>query len=357
VKFTAILLVGVTACITSVTQAAPKASASPGFYTQSVEASGITIRASSKADPATLQAVKARLDKMLAHAPGIAANLKAAKVELHVIARGEVITDLPEYQALRGKMLSEGITFERRFHGGKATGTLIACTEENAMHDKTDPYPHDYDVCTHESAHVVMAIGLDPQLREKIIARYAVVLGEGLYENVYAGKSFNEFFAEGSARYFGYSGGGLQQYDPTSYALIDSLYSGRVVPVASPVVDLVPLSSAATEQAHSPEIEGQWSSGIILKNKSATNVRLSQLDSKGHLLTSSSRVIIAGSEEQIDEKPRFAVLVMDDKTKGTLAVVVTQNDFGRLVVDDKMVRAQRAPSAEQLERASSPTRY
>ena len=341
-----------------IVQAAPKAApAPPSFYTQSVEANGVTIRASSKADPATLVAVKNRLVKMVEHAPGIAANLKAAKVELHIIARGETITDLPEFQVYRGTILSEGITFEHRFHGGRATGTLIACSEENVMHDKSDPYARDYDVCTHETAHVVLSIGLDPPAREKVIARYASAIGEGLYENMYAGKSFDEFFAEGSARYFGYSGGGLQQSDAASYALIDSFYSGRAVPAASPIVDLVPLSGAAAEQAHSPETQAPWSSGLILKNKSATDVRVSQLDDKGHILVSSSRVLIAGSEDDIDEKPGLAILVMDDKSKGTLAVVMMQNDFGRLVVDDKMVHAQRPPSAEQLERASSPTRY
>ncbi|MEO7111205.1 MAG: hypothetical protein ABI183_12275, partial [Polyangiaceae bacterium] len=326
------------------------------FYTQSIDANGVTIRASAKVEKATLETIRARVARVLANAPAIAANLKNAKVELHVIARGEVITDLPEYQPFRKKIVSDGETFERRFHGGKPTGTLFACSEENVMRDKSDPYPKDYDVCTHELAHLVLSIGLDSPAREKVAARYRAALDEGLYADTYAGVSFDEFFAEGSAHYFGYSGGGLAASDPTSFALLDSFYSGVYAPAASPVTDLVPLSGAALTNARSISLGGAPTSGIFLNNKSTSDLRVSQLDTSGALIATTSRILGAGTMDAPSYMPRTAIAVIDDKTKGIVAIVNLQKDLGRLSVDDKMVRAQKAPTADQLARASGPIR-
>jgi hypothetical protein len=335
--------------------AAPKAPPQPpSFYTQSLDAGGITIRASSKADVATLETVKARILRVVANTPMIATNLKKAKVEMHIISRGEKITDLPEYAPFATSFANGSDSFEHRFHGGKPTGTMLACSEENVMRDKSDPYPKDYDVCTHELAHAVLTIGLDAAAREKVVARFNAAKSEGLYEDQYAGTSPDEFFAEGSAHYFGYSGGGLKESDPATFVLLDSFYGGFYANTAAPVSDLTALAGNALAGAHSSP--GKSLTGVILKNKSATELRESELDGSGKIIASIGRLVPSGSEDAFQGADGTTIILIDEKTKGIVATVALQNNFGRFSVDDKMVKAERAPTPDELTRASAPIR-
>lgn len=345
------------AAVASILHAAPKNATPtpPSFYTQTADASGITIRASDKVEKATIEAVRARIDRVLAKTPGILTNLKAAKTEVHIYARTEVITDLPEYKAFAGRSGPDGGTWEHRFHGGKATGMLVACGEENVMRDTTNPYPKDYDVCTHELTHVVLDIGLDAAARQQVIARYRQAMNENLYDGTYAATTFSEFFAETSTRYFGYSGGALEDSDRTTYGMLDSFYSGNYAPPATSVKELVPLSGEPLASAHSPAA-GYYTSGVFVTNKSSADVRESFLDEHGQIISSTSQVLVAGSEDALPAFPATAVIFTDDKTKGTIAVLSIQNDLGRFTVDDKMVHAQKAPTPEQIARTSGPTR-
>jgi hypothetical protein len=352
VKFTLIAL----AAVASILDAAPRSAASPppNFYTQSVEVNGVTIRGSSKVDKATMETVKARVAKMLANAPTITANFKAAKMELHVFARSEKITDLPEYAAFAQAATVDDNSFEHRFHGGKPTGTSVACSEENVMRDKSDPYPNDYDVCTHELAHSVLEIGVDPAARLKVIARYHAALGEGLYDGVYAGSSFNEFFAEASAHYFGYSGGGLQKSDPTTFALLDSLYGGSYANAPSPVTDLKALTGTALTSAHSNPDKGL--TGLMLKNKSGTVVRVCELDDQGNILAMTARMVPNNADDSLPFNAGETAVLIDEKTKGIIATLAMQPNYGRFSIDDKMLSAERQPTPDELTRASAPIR-
>ena len=57
-----------------------------------------------------------RLSMMLNHQPVVVSNLVAAKVELHIIGKDQVTTDLPEWREDKGKPLPEygGLTRDER---------------------------------------------------------------------------------------------------------------------------------------------------------------------------------------------------------------------------------------------------
>ena len=335
---------------------APKTAPSPAtpFYTQAVDANGVTVRASSRAQKPTLEAVRLRIVRMLSSAPGLAANLKEAKLELHVISRGESITDLPEFNAFRGTLSSDGVPFAERYHGGRSFGTIVACTEENAMHDASDPYPRGYDVCTHELAHAVFLLGLDPRARERVGRRYKEALDEDKYVGTYTGINVHEFFAELSARYFGYSGGGLEASDPDTFYLLQEYYH-RYTPDPMHVTEQTPLAGDALKKAHT--VRGPTPSGIMVKNQSGVTLRVAELEVDGRINASFTKLIPNGAQDVHTCQDGTAVVGIDEKTKAIVAVVVGQKNFSVLTVDAKMVRAERPMSPADLARSNGPQAF
>jgi hypothetical protein len=180
-----------------------------------------------------------KANRMLRHIPIVRDNLVAAGVEVHVLGRKQMLTDLPEFTGLKGKR--DG---DREFDKERGiSGVTVVCPEENLLELSDDPYySMDIDSCIHELAHAIQLEGIAKNLQDALHQRYKEALGDGLWRGQYASTNELEFFAETSTWYFGgprppgqgggilliYDTDGLMSYDPKTFALLDDIYQGRV---------------------------------------------------------------------------------------------------------------------------------
>lgn len=210
------------------------------FFSKEVDFHGIPIKAHAVVcDEAMFEAYN-RLNRMLQHLPTILTNLVAAKVELHIIGKDQVTTDLPEWRHDKGIPLAEynGLTRDERTRG--MGGRLVSCGEENLLRLEKDHY-RGRDICVHEFAHVVRNYGMSGKIRQKFNDQLHRSTAKGLWVGGYAASNADEFFSELSMWYFGTHGDmrmnepkpkdgpeGLKAYDPEAYSLFDDFYQGRI---------------------------------------------------------------------------------------------------------------------------------
>jgi len=189
-----------------------------------------------------LDAAGAMLQVMLSHRHDIVVTLQAHGTITAVFARTEAACDLPYLAQYKSTTLCP-------LWVGGAGGTLATpvttCSEKNLLDEPDDPYgrgtrPYSENVCVHELGHTIMDVGLSQLIYARIQARYAAAKRAGLWGGDYAMTNAQEFFAVMTECYFwaasevatpshpsGISGpDALRQYDPATYALIDSIYQG-----------------------------------------------------------------------------------------------------------------------------------
>jgi hypothetical protein len=210
------------------------------FFSKQLVFRGIPIKSHEVVADEALFAAYDRLTLLLGHLPPtIIANLVTNKVELHIIGKDQVTTDLPEWQRDKGKPLAEyhGLTRDQRTRG--MGGRMTSCGEENLLKLEKDRY-HGRDICLHEFSHAVRNYGMDPELRTRFNVQYTNSLAKGLWVKSYAGSNPDEYFAELTMWYFGTHGDltmtgpkpengteGLKKYDPEAYQLFDDFYQGK----------------------------------------------------------------------------------------------------------------------------------
>lgn len=210
------------------------------FFSKALVVHGIPIKAPAVVADEALYAAGDRLHLLLDNLPTVVSNLVAAKVELHIIGRDQVTTDLPEWRQDKGKPLAEynGLTRDQRTRG--MGGRLTSCGEENLLKLEKDRY-RGRDICLHEFSHAIRNYGLDPAVVARFDAQYHRSLARHRWVKSYAGSNPDEFFAELTMWYFGTHGdlgmdgpkpdngpAGLKQYDPEAFALFDDFYRGRM---------------------------------------------------------------------------------------------------------------------------------
>lgn len=210
------------------------------FFSKELLFHGIPIKSHEVVSNEALFVAYDKLSMMLAHLPMIVSNQVANHVELHIIGRDQVTTDLPEWRQDKGKPLEEyhGLTRDQRTRG--MGGRLTSCGEENLLKLDKDRY-HGRDICLHEFAHAIRNYGMPRELRNKFNEQYTNSLARGLWVKSYAGSNPDEYFAELTMWYFGTHGDmnmtgpkpengteGLKKYDPEAFKLFDAFYQGRI---------------------------------------------------------------------------------------------------------------------------------
>jgi alpha-glucosidase len=214
------------------------------FFSKRLDFHGIPIKAHAVVADAALFAAYDRLELLLTNLlelqPLVLSNLVSAGVELHIIGRDQVTTDLPEWRQDKGKPIAEyhGLTRDQRTRG--MGGRLTSCGEENLLRLEKDRY-RGRDICLHEFAHSIRNFGTSPNVRTLFNSQYRHSLDKGLWRGSYAGSNPDEFFAELTMWYFGTHGDlnmtgdkpeigpeGLRKYDPEAFALMDDFYRGRI---------------------------------------------------------------------------------------------------------------------------------
>lgn len=208
------------------------------FYSRHLDCGGLPIRAHRVVSSYALQMACGKANRMLRHIPNVRANLIAAGVEIHIIGHEQMLTDLPEFSAFKGKR--DG---DREFDRERGiSGVTVVCAEENLLESPDDPYySMNLDTCVHEFAHAIQLEGISKNLQDAVEQRYTQALGDGLWRGQYASTNALEFFAETSTWYFDAGrptpkGGillingilGLLFYDPKTYALLNDIYESRL---------------------------------------------------------------------------------------------------------------------------------
>ncbi len=214
--------------------------AEQGFFAKELICQGIPIKAPAVVADKALYAACARISRQLKHLPMVASNLVASGVQVHIIGRHQVTSDLPEFRRLKGKPLPEyhGETIDQRTRG--LGGRLTSVGEENLLKLKHEHY-YGRDILVHEFAHAIRQYGIPLNVVERLNQQYRRSLAKGLWKGSYAASNADEFFAELSMWYFGTHGdlamtgpkpangpAGLKQYDPQAFKLLDDFYSGRI---------------------------------------------------------------------------------------------------------------------------------
>jgi len=210
------------------------------FFSKRLDFHGIPIKAHAEVSDEALREAYQRLELMLGRQPGVRDNLVKAGAALHLIGKDQVTSDLPEHRHLKGRKLDHygGLTVDQRTRG--LGGLLASCGEENLLRLENDRY-RGRDICVHEFAHNIRNNGMSRTVRGLFDDRYRAATAEGLWNGVYAATNADEFFAELSMWYFGTHGdrgrgtdipasgpANFKAYDPASFALFDSFYTGRM---------------------------------------------------------------------------------------------------------------------------------
>jgi Anthrax toxin lethal factor, N- and C-terminal domain len=211
-----------------------------GFFAKELMCHGIPIMAPAVVADKALYVAYDRISRQLEHLPMVASNLVASGVQVHIIGRHQVTSDLPEFRNLKGKPLPEyhGETIDQRTRG--LGGRLTSVGEENLLKLKSDHY-YGRDILTHEFAHAIRQYGIPLSVVHLFNEQYRRSLAKGLWKGAYAASNADEFFAELSMWYFGTHGDlhmtgpkpangpeGLKKYDPQAYKLFDQFYTGRI---------------------------------------------------------------------------------------------------------------------------------
>lgn len=211
------------------------------FYSKYLDCSGIPVRSGEVVDDKALIIAAAKVDMMLKNQPVARKNLVLMGSEIHIIGKDQQTSDLPEFKGQKGVEYEDNgamTDIDKRTRG--MGGVWASCGEENLLHLPGDRYAGGYDICIHEFAHTLMDFGLDSALRKKIVCQYHASIIQGLWKGAYAAANENEYWAELTMWYFGFHGAmlpgktpapgpkALQAYDPRGYALLDSIYSGKL---------------------------------------------------------------------------------------------------------------------------------
>ncbi len=318
-----------------------------GFYSKELTVRGIRILAHADVSDAALDEAARRLDRQLARAPEIAANMAAMGAEMHVIGKDQQVSDLPEYRHMKGKAVDGSETIDSR---GRGYGGLhSSCCEENLLSLPADRWKDHRDICMHEFAHGIFSFGITREVRDKIEAQRKKSLAAGRWNTMYAAGNAGEFFAELTMWYFGTRGDygkltpqpepgpqWLRSYDPEAYDLIDAIYGGRLKPGKAQVKDLAPLGPGAEGKVRSKD--HQPATTVIFVNKTGKPIKRFWLDVEGN--RKDYGMVLPGGVDSISTFVTHAWL-LEGSDGEFLGIFVADEAIGRIVVRE----AGRKPGA------------
>lgn len=169
-------------------------------------------------------------------------HFRKAKVSIVIVPAREKMTDVPEFQHLRGQRTFDGRDWSTvRGSGGTPTPSgkfAIAVAEENAtvVPGVKSAYPAKYSIAMHELAHVLESHGMTPEQQARVKQLYAQhVAAKASFTDSYAAKNEQEYFAQSTNAFFGRNAmpgnnngrAWLQTHDPDMYAFCVDLYDKR----------------------------------------------------------------------------------------------------------------------------------
>ncbi|MFP2925285.1 hypothetical protein ACLESO_08715 [Pyxidicoccus sp. 3LG] len=196
---------------------------------------GVEIRANGVRQSAIDETLRLTRE-MTASRPDIAERMRASNHMVVIIPTGAKLTDVAEFQSLRGQQTFDGRNWDDV--RGVANVTLpdgrsaTAIPEENLSELGTDAYGGNFSVGIHEFAHAIHQHGVSPEERQAIRAAFdAQTARGGPFTDAYASSNDFEYFAQLTNAYFGRNEGQgnngaqwVQTHDPQAFALLQQIY-------------------------------------------------------------------------------------------------------------------------------------
>ena len=214
----------------------PAKPSNSSYYTQYVEVKGIFIKANSKVDPRALESAKSILEIMLGGRPDIPKSLREKRAELAIIAKGDYITQLPEFSYLSGRIDPNGNqydSFKVRGAGAIPTQPVTATSEENLL--KQDKTFWNEDITYHEYAHAIMNLAFTSSDHRILTGLYNSAKQNNLFLGAFAMVNRDEFWAELTQSYFNVNNeiGGrevIRAKAPDAFAFLEHIYRNEPLP-------------------------------------------------------------------------------------------------------------------------------
>jgi hypothetical protein len=210
--------------------------------------------------PSAMQASSAFVQQTIGGREDIQRRMSRANVAIVIVPRGVKMTDLPEFQSLRGQRTFDGRPWEEvRGSGGITTPDglfAVAVPEENLIDAGPDSYG-EFNVGMHEFAHVVHSKGLSREERGQITSLYSARReANGPWTEAYGASNEREYFAQATNAFFRQNGTvgqnspeWLQANDRAMYDFLVTIYgqppgpAGAQRPAAAPTT---PAASGST---------------------------------------------------------------------------------------------------------------
>jgi hypothetical protein len=265
-----------------------------GFYGKRLLDGRIPILAHASVSDEGLLAARERLERLLAGAPKLRANLESSGYELHVSGLRQYTSELPEFRAYRGSRLEglhQGQLFDWHMIGGHFSGSTSSCTEGTLL-PIVGHRLYGYDVCLHELGHAIEWIALDDASRARIATAFKKSIGSGHWQDKYAASNEHEWFAEITMFYFrsplaaefyelelSRGRDWLCGYDPDACALVRDLYGGKTDPGNITMVELRP--RPGDEEATLRSQRTGRPTRMVIRNRINAPVRVIWIDFDG----------------------------------------------------------------------------
>jgi hypothetical protein len=199
---------------------------------------GIEFLGSSKVSLAAVNRAQYIVKQMLRNLPKVQEGMRNNSFKVEIIGKGQVLSDLPDYAALKGQVTRDGRSFDTgtRGVGGHDKSSI---GEENLLCLKQQPYFAE-DILVHEFSHSIESY-LDAYTVASIETAYKNALTRDLYpKGIYMVRDQGEYWAEGTQSWFGATvrtdvNGGynraekLKAHDPMLAEILEKVYGSTNV--------------------------------------------------------------------------------------------------------------------------------
>ena len=176
-----------------------------GYYRQSVDVDGVTVKANDAVDSEALKTAAEIVSVMLNGRDDVDECMASAGAAVAIVPKDEYVTSVPEFKWLTGRSDFTGRPYDGfaiRGLGAVKGQPVSATSEENLLRLPSDPLSF-VDVTVHEFAHAIQNLCFLVNDHEKWNGFYDEIRRENLFPSAHAMANTEEFFAVFSTLYFG----------------------------------------------------------------------------------------------------------------------------------------------------------
>lgn len=222
------------------------------FYEKYCDIAGVHIVAATEVPDEALAVMAAIVAKMLDPLSDTEiGGLHAIDLQVGVIGKDQVTTDMPEYSDLDTAFPEVDWDARSRGLGATAVRPLTTSAEENLLCYPTDPYAGE-SILVHEFGHTIKDFAVaaaDPGFAGRVAGAYDDAIEAGLWTNTYAAVNAEEYWAEGVQSYFNVNLAAdpadgvhneidtrseLAEYDGALFNLVDEVFGGVTIDAPCP---------------------------------------------------------------------------------------------------------------------------